>query len=69
MELLQIIDEDGSDLGLVQTDMIESELKKALEVIDPSDEHGMSEFEKFEEHADDIGKSCTRFYIDGVINL
>jgi len=69
LKLLQVYDEESVELGLVSTDMTEGELKQAIVAIDPDNQFGMDYFEKFEEYASEINKNCTRFYIDGTVNL
>jgi len=67
--LKQIYGTDGEELGLVTTNMTEKELKEAVRKIDADDEYNMDCFEKFEEYANTLDKSCTRVYVDGTVNL
>ena len=60
---------NGSNVGLVMSDMTSEEMEEALIQIDPEDEHSMSVFEKLEEYASEIDKQCTRMYVDEVVVL
>lgn len=69
LQLLQVYNTENEEIGLVSTDLTEEELKQSILQIDPDDLHSMDYFEKFEAYAELINKRCTRFFIDGVINI
>ena len=68
MELLQIYDRNGDEFCLVTTDFTEEDFHAAL-LLDPEDIHGLDAMDKFSKYANDIGKTCQRFYIDGSVQL
>jgi len=68
MRLVQILDKDGEQLGLVETDLTDTELKRANVIVDADEEDGLDLFEKFEYFANSIGRDakCVRVYVDNL---
>jgi len=62
MRLVQILNEDGEQLGLVETDLTDSELQKAVDIIDDA----FDMFDKFEMYAVNIGRpaTCKRVFVE-----
>jgi len=65
MRIVQIYNSNNEEVGLIKTDLTDSELKRAVEIID--DEFDV--FDKFELYANQIGRTakCGRVFVEELV--